>query len=741
MSRKIAFTLFALGLSSQVFSQQAIIGGNVGKNGPYAALVSPTGIVTSLTLPEDAYSIQSVAINDAQAAIIGGGSSSSSSSIPYAALVSPTGVVTSLDLTSVSGKYYIHSVAINDTQTAIIGGGESYQAITSPLYAAFVSPIGDVTPLKNILANGIISSVAINDAQTAIIGGGAGTGINIVPYVALVSPDGYANPLPSDSLPLRGMIDSVAINNAQAAIIGGHDNITGAYAALVSPTRDVTKINISTSTTSGEIFSVAINDAQVAIIGGSDDTGAYAAFVSPTGDVVTPTIGIQDPENGQINSVAINDAQAAIIGGFNGSGGACAVLVSPDGSATQLLDLQAESIQSVAINEAQAAIIGGTANDGAYVALVSPTGFVTQLTGLSGAAINSVAISSPLSAVTPTSVGPYNSVFNSALATSFAMQSHITTQHKHLWTSKTPQNVSMLADNDLLVDANELQATPKRHPSYTLWFAPFNDFFHLDHQGSIPALTNEVAGGIAALDYKLENDVIGGGIAYAFDYAHYAQSLGHAKINQEMGVLFGSFQRGPVFINATIWGGLYQSTNERHSLPIITSIGKTHGWIFTPHLELSGIVYRNAADWLALEPFAMLDWVNDWQKHFTEHGPSGFNLVVPHQYSSLLRSEAGLRFYERLCYGWGDIRMEEKASYINQAPFHVQNATTFFVGAVSSFAVATGSSRDLNLGGVEWNCSFIPKNDRYPYGSLDLQGEFGSSLQSYFVGLEIGKKF
>ena len=85
--------------------------------------------------------------------------------------------------------------------------------------------------------------------------------------------------------------------------------------------------------------------------------------------------------------------------------------------------------------------------------------------------------------------------------------------------------------------------------------------------------------------------------------------------------------------------------------------------------------------------------------------------------------------------------LEEKLSYINQAPFNVGDVNTLFVQSASTFPIAIGSSKVNNLGGVELRGTFVPIKPKYPHGAIDFQGEFGSSFQSYFVSLEIGKAF
>ena len=259
-------------------------------------------------------------------------------------------------------------------------------------------------------------------------------------------------------------------------------------------------------------------------------------------------------------------------------------------------------------------------------------------------------------------------------------------------------------------------------------------------QGAIPSFTNEVAGALAAFDYHSSNLLLGSGVGYAFNYIHYSESLGHGKLQEEMACLYGSYQWDHFWMNAVLWGGLYQFHNERHTLSLITSTAHTRGWIVSPHLE-GAAPFAIKNNWCWIEPFLMLDWVNSWQRHFTERGSSGFNVVMDNHYASLLQTQLGLRFYEELQASWGKCLIEEKLSYVNQAPFHFHNVSTFFVGSASTFPIAVGSSKVQNLGGAQLCCSFLPRNQKLPYGVLDFEGFLGSGYQSYFVSVQIGKNF
>jgi hypothetical protein len=111
------------------------------------------------------------------------------------------------------------------------------------------------------------------------------------------------------------------------------------------------------------------------------------------------------------------------------------------------------------------------------------------------------------------------------------------------------------------------------------------------------------------------------------------------------------------------------------------------------------------------------------------------------QHLSLLRSEIGLRFCETWNLTNGQLSLEEKLSYVNQLPFNFHPATTAFVASASAFPIAIGSATTANLGGAEIRLKYTPSQKYHPYVMLDFKGEFGSSYQSYFVGLELGKDF
>ncbi|MCX6990617.1 MAG: autotransporter outer membrane beta-barrel domain-containing protein [Chlamydiae bacterium] len=337
-----------------------------------------------------------------------------------------------------------------------------------------------------------------------------------------------------------------------------------------------------------------------------------------------------------------------------------------------------------------------------------------------------------------------NSILNSSVAQARILQ----TQMKRSQNVSTQTTISQRIEQGsgvFLADADDKYHAPIETPSdtekpYLFQVVPFYDFINQKQQGYLPAFTNSVVGALGTFDAKLGRYVVGGGLAYAYNHAHLKGGLGHANINQEIGVVYGSWKGNRVYVDLSCWGGFYQMKGERDFNGHLTSRYSTQGYVLTPHAELQVNAYSKG-NWLSVDPFARADWVNTWQKGYTEKSPTGFDLSVPHQHSSLLRTEAGLYVEETLPIRSGQVILAQKASYINQLPFQNNVLSALFVGGGSPFSIASGTMSTQNLGGVEFQATFYPTSRKIPILGMDLQGEFGSKLQSYMVALELGKGF
>ena len=732
------------GISVGVYADvpSGILGGETSGSASYAALVFSSGALTSISgLPATTSEIYGVAINATGTSLIGGLDASSNG---YAAFVSPTGMVTSLPVSFSGGT--ILSTSINDSGAGLIGGTMGY---AGGGYAAVISSDGTVIA-PSLSINGI-HSVSLNSSGVGLIGG---EGLGTIAYAAFIIADGTISEIPDLPSIEAGVINGVAINDLGNGIIGGYSNSeSNAYAAFVTfndglpPSPTVLAIE-----SIGTINSVAINSSGVGLVGGNDTTpNLYAAYAA-TDDTITPLF--EASLAGFIQSVAINESGTGLIGGQRESSNLYAALVLPNRTVTPLISgVIPGIINSVAINDAGVGLIGGQQGSEGYAALVAPNGMLTTLNVSSELLINGVALNDITSSATPQSSGPYLSAIYTHLAAISALDAHFVEQNRN-WIQTRGAEIAQadLAHNEANLACNETnlafgsspskkQQAAKSPKKNSIWIAPFGDFVYLKDQGVIPSYSNEIGGVLLAYDYQGSNYLLGASLGYAFNYIHYSSNIGHAKLQEEMACFYGAYYGNHFRFTGALWGGIYQLSNTRHTLSIITSTGKTDGWILDPHIEFATPWAMDKRGLYLVEPFCMFDWINSWQSHFTESGTAGFNLKMGNLYGSLLQSEAGLRFYERFAYGWGDFNLEEKVSYVNQAPFHFNAATTSFVGSASTFSIAVGSSKVENLGALQLTGSFVPKNSSYPFGGFSMQTTANSSYQSYFVSLFSGINF
>jgi len=707
-----------------------LIGGqDNGPTTPYAALVDSNAVATEVTGLPPTGNILSVSINGSGYGILGGVDNTST---PYAALVDQSGIAAPIALGTM-GTGNVRAVAINNSRAALAGGDHAGGFMA---FLTQVSPSGAATTVSTSAVTRIYD-VALNESGQGIWGS--------TWFAGMVSPLGISTTI--TGLPTGGSTEfrTVAINSSGAGIVGGHDTAFNVYAALVSPAGVATTLTGDLPAVGGAVFSVAINDAGAAIISGILVVGdsRYLAVVSPSGVATRILMGDIPTIGGSYNAVDINEAGNALIGGDNTASTYQSRLAS--GSVlpvalTGMVPSGSGSIVSASLNDEGNGIIGGqdTGSTTAYAGLVSPSGAVTKVTGalpVGTGIIRSVSVGnapspspSLLNALTPATIGPAFGApaLNSLLAASLAFGEHVDSFHKfnHVKKGENP-SLSLVSQSDISMSGVQQRRyrSPVKTPAgasdssnpadshasieepqdihypglskstpYAVWIAPFYDTTFQQAQYAFPASTIQTGGAMAGFDYwQSDALVLGGGGAYAYSYIGVNDSLGHASVNEGMLTLYGSYKGDYFFLNLGCWGGYYGLKSERHTLGFITSTGKTHGWLASPHIELCGSDYSKQSDWIFIEGFVMADWVNNWQSGYTETGRAGFNLIVPNLYNSLLRSEAGLTFYQTFPYTWGRLLLREQTSYINLAPFDFNPATTAFIGSASTFTVATGT--------------------------------------------------
>jgi hypothetical protein len=729
----------------------------------YAAFVNSDGTTTTINIPSAGTAfIDDVDMNIYKQSLVAGRNNTTY----YAAFISPSGIVTPIVLPA--GPTSLSRCAINNKGDGILGD-------INGSYIARVSSSGVLTQLP-LPSLGGVQRLDINDSGTAVIAAGAqGTG----PFFQGYAFYNYSNgtnisiPVPSD-VTMYG----AAINESGTALFGGSRLLAKPTVAFVSPSGTITPVTISNN---ASIRGVDINESGLGIISGQYEAAPssfFAAFVSSSG-TITP---IAISGSGELGTAKINSSGTVLLGGqYNGITPA-AFLVSSSGTVTTLSvpATATLNVDSVDLNDAGVGLIGASTSgvQTGFAALVAPNGTLTMLNLPTDYGAESVSLQKILISTVPQKSSSLNAMavsMNAMFNCINALESRSMISHKNVTFQKmdnlykanhsSSNEIALIADASCeiaSIDPNLGKSgllrnkkscmhvqPPSIQPqtikdSVSVWASLLGDYSHQKARRAAPEFISKVGGVIAGAEYQfLENRklVLGGGFAYAYNHVHYPHRIGHASINQGFSVLYGSYNMTHFFMNVALWGGFFDMHNTRYTLGEIPSKSQPKGWLLTPHLEVSVPLYIHKCDWVLFEPLAMFDWANDWQKHFSEHGASGLNVSIKHQYSSLLRSEVGLRVFEILRYRWGRFILEEKLSYVNKKPFHTPTTTAFFIGGASTFGISVFSSKTLNLGVANMGLHFYPNKEKYPYGSLNFQSELSSSSQEYMAILNIAKNF
>lgn len=267
------------------------------------------------------------------------------------------------------------------------------------------------------------------------------------------------------------------------------------------------------------------------------------------------------------------------------------------------------------------------------------------------------------------------------------------------------------------------------------------DYSHQIEQQQMPSYKTYSGGALLAFEYyDVGEGLIGANAGYSYSHVKQAKDSGSANINQGFSSIYGLFVCNQFYADLAVSGGVNNTKNRRNIFfPDFNAVAKSsiHNWQLLPHLELG---YDFIFDSWGIEPYGSVDWVSNWQGHYRETGGGVFDMIVKSHHSSLLRSEAGLRFYEFWKLEWGWIFLREVVGYINKEFYGTGSMDVAIVGASNFFSIDTTSKpQNLCSNGVE--LVVIPNSRKYPYASFSYYGEIGAPYQSYQGMVRLIKKF
>lgn len=328
-----------------------------------------------------------------------------------------------------------------------------------------------------------------------------------------------------------------------------------------------------------------------------------------------------------------------------------------------------------------------------YAALVAPSGQLTDLP-ISGTNVSIFAVA--LNNLAPASMSSSWAAANTQLSASFALHSHLSRKKREgaprgyqdrqvgylAYAEDEYDDIAYFDEEDdeyfdeddelAYVDTTAVAPKANKMQRSNIWLAPFGNYVRQTKQGKNPGVDNSIGGFLLGYDYDLDDMLFGAAVGYAYDYLSFGSGWGRGSLQEEMLSFYGRYERDYLKVNFALWGGLYQLYSNRNGFfSLFSSTSNTHGWIFSPYLEIGLPIPITQRDGYYVEPFVRCDYVNNWPHGFTEKGPSGFNLIIKDHYSSVLRSEAGSSFFQQYDLKRGSLLFKQKISYVNQMPFHV----------------------------------------------------------------------
>lgn len=750
---------------SMNLSGYSLIGGtNINPN-PTTFRVDPTGNLISI-FTEPFGNIYSVAINNSGSGVTGGEGAGPQRTLAYRIDASNNATAIAPANGILNGR--IWSVDINESDVGLLGGYDGAGNLLAYSFDASSSQSLTLAPT----GIGQIFSVAINESGEGLITGSLmGTGIVVYKFSA----PNTATHILSAGTP-TAQPRSVAINDSGYGIVGGQDGLimTPSILYVVSPTNSLTQVNLPARSgvgTSNSVASVSINESGLAIVG-EEDTNNFTEprfyFVTTDGNFTQIPIS---QTMGRVASVAINDRGIALAGGADGAFVPFAYLITEDGATVPLNVSGFTQINSVDVLPFLALLShiptnGLQGNNLIYANYINT--YAPELAFYFLPAVLDGTLPGALESAAPTRNAfslfiADNNAFSIAQSISKHMQDY---RHMKRYGRSPQTDLSKNRHSDpsrfiaALTAQNEEDASPapeeeeeapspmqvllgKQAKPYCIWMDAIGSFAHQKEQDESPSFSPSTGAVITAFEVDVkESGQVGIGAAYAYTHTHEDHGQGRIQINQEFLFFHGLYYSDSFYVDVSVMGGAFQSKNIR-DINItgfhFESKSKPHGWQVDPHLELGGDI-KTPKDWFIVEPFAMCDWINNWQNKYRESGSGPFNVEANSQYSSFLRSEGGVRFYETISFEKWRLVLKEKGSYVNKQPFRIGRVDAFIVGSLGSFTVETLTNTQ-NLGVAEMEFLFQPIDADYPFGSLSYQGEFGTQYQSHQLTAEVSWSF
>ena len=300
--------------------------------------------------------------------------------------------------------------------------------------------------------------------------------------------------------------------------------------------------------------------------------------------------------------------------------------------------------------------------------------------------------------------------------------------------------LAVLGDG-VIAPAGSVRKIAKGEERYALWSDGFVETSHQNAQNQIPSINILSGGFLFGFDaYLSDRGQVGCAVGYARDTVHETQNQGNNSANLYVASLYGTHYVGNAYVEGALWATYDQYQTKRNvAYPGFdhAATAQFNGAQVTPHIGLGyDHLFKNK---YVVEPFAMADWVVNFQSHYEEHGAAPLNMTVQGSTSSMFRFETGLNCYQIWEQDWGMLVLRETVSYVYKRPYSTGKITAAIVGADGTFINDSFTARQ-KLASPSIEIFFRHKRSNWFCSAL-YDGEFGSGYRTNEALITIGRYF
>lgn len=269
-------------------------------------------------------------------------------------------------------------------------------------------------------------------------------------------------------------------------------------------------------------------------------------------------------------------------------------------------------------------------------------------------------------------------------------------------------------------------------PQWNCWADGIGQWQHQNTENKHLFGYNVTTGGLTlGADTCCNDFLFGVAASYTNSNLRWKQSAGNCQINSYYGGLYGSWNKGCFYVNASALGAFSEYHTSRHFQFRATdrhAHARHNSGEALTGVE-AGIMLKELFCSIDLVPFVGVDYVYLSQQGYKEHGADSFNLYIKRRNDQLLQSELGLQFRRRIlcefCYKSWTVAPNASLSYINQTPLTGHSFKSNFVGRDRGFRVK-GWDFERNLGAIALNLNFLNCTETLNF-TLHYDGQFNKN--------------